>query len=169
MSFELLYVIFVVVTVLNYIFLDIKIDKMKMEIIEKDKLITAFEALDKSIKKLNDAFKDHERRIDNIEELSLSEKTEKPEEHEYTCEDCKYYHPFNSIGFADAVNYFECEKTGRCFSRKEIGTCRLFEKKESLDKDENVFYVNNVGFNISSENPYDEAVGRITKLYLDGV
>ena len=49
MCFEWFYVIFVVATVLNYIFLDIKVDKMKKEIIEKDKLISAFAALDDAI------------------------------------------------------------------------------------------------------------------------
>lgn len=171
MCFELLYVIFVVAAVLNYILQDIKIDKIKKESLDKDKVIDSLMAHNKALRKLNDGFKDHERRINDIEErLSLSREPEKPEEPKYTCKDCKYYNPYNGIGFADAVNYFKCEEAGCTFSIECVKPCREFEKKEGLDEDEdeNVFYVNNVKIDMASKNPYDEVVGRITKLYLGG-
>ena len=123
MWFNLLFVIFVVATCLNYMFLDIKVDKLKKEIIEKDSLISAFRVLDKSINKLNSGFKDHERRIIDIENhLSSGEKLfELPKEPKYTCNDCKYYNARSGIGFTGAINFgfsngishFKCEKIER--------------------------------------------------------
>jgi len=190
MCFELLYVIFVVVAVLNYILQDIKIYKIKNEIIEKDKLITAFEAIDKAIKKHNDGFKDHERRINDIENLLLSKKSEepeKPDQLEYTCKDCKYYHALSGIGFTGAINFgfsngishFKCEKIGCAYPIECNKACQAFEKKEDLDEDENVVYANNVKIDISSKGPhiyktdrifmtYGDYADYIKKLYLDG-
>lgn len=182
MSFEILYVIFVVVAVLNYILQDIRIDKIKKESLDKDKVIGSLMAHNQALRKLNASFKDHERRVDNIEKLigkCISSLPEKPEEPIYTCKDRKYYHPFNSIGFADAVKYFECEKTGHCFSKEQIGTCQLFEKKESLDEDadEDVvyYYANNVKVDITSKAPQvvykidgllpEEYANLVSKLY----
>lgn len=182
MWFNLLFVIFVVATCLNYMFLDIKVDKIKKESLDKDKVINSLMAHNKALRKLNELFRGHEGRINDIENLLLSEKPEEPKEPEkpkYTCKDCKYYHPFNGIGFADAVKYFECEKTGNCFSREQIGTCRLFEKKESIDEDadEDVvyYYANNVKVDISSKAPHvvyktdgllpEEYANLVSKLY----
>lgn len=179
MSFELLYVIFIVVAVLNYVFLDIKVDKIKKESLDKDKVIGSLMAHNKALCKLNTGFKDHERRIDNIEEhlpyierhlLETYKETEKPEELKYTsCKDCKFYHPYNGIGFADAVNYFKCEKTGSSYPIESDLSCHEFEKKEGLDEDENVVYANGVKVDIqSTKNPYEDYVDRISRLFLDG-
>lgn len=179
MWFNLLFVIFVVATVLDYILLEIKIDKLKNEIIEKDKLISAFVALDKAIKKLNDGFKDHERRIIDIENrLSSGEKHfELSKEPEYTCKDCKYYHALSGVGFTGAINFgfsngishFKCERIDCTYPIECNKACQAFEKKESLDEDENViYYANGVKINISSKNPYEDLIDRISKLYLDG-
>jgi len=187
MCFEWFYVIFVVATVLNYIFLDIKVDKMKKEIIEKDKLISAFAALDKAISKLNTGFKDHERRLNNIEDLLSPEMSEESEEPKHTCNDCKYYHALSGIGFTGAINFgfsngishFKCEKLGCIYPIECNGTCQVFEKKESLDEDENVVYANNVKIDISYKGPHIYKTDRIfmthgdyadyiRKLYLDG-
>jgi hypothetical protein len=160
-------------------FLDIKVDKIKRDSLNKDQIIDSLMAHNKALRKLNTSFKYHERRINDIENLLLSKKPEepeKPDQLEYTCKDCKYYHPFNGIGFADAVKYFECEKTGHCFSRETIGTCQLFEKEESLDEDENViYYANNVKVDIQSKAPYvvyktdgllpEEYANLVSKLY----
>lgn len=185
MSFELLYVIFIVVTVLNYVFLDIKVDKIKMESLDKDKVIDSLMAHNKALCKLNSGFKDHERRIENIEEhLSyiegrlLLKKSEEPKKPEYTCEDCKFYNPYNGIGFANAVNYFKCEKLGCSYPIEYIKCCSGFEKEENLDEDENIVYANNVKIDISSKGPtfykadriltYEECLDRISRLFLDG-
>ena len=197
MSFEILYVIFIVVTVLNYILQDIKIDKIKKESLDKDKVIGSLMAHNSVLRRLNEGYKDHERRVDNIEKLigkcisSLPEKPEEPKEPEkpkYTCEDCKFYHPYNGIGFTDAINlgfsngitYFKCEKMGCSYPIDCDGTCQLFEKEESLDEDENVvYYANNVKVDISSKAPhvvyktdkiltYEEFSDRISRLFLDG-
>lgn len=171
MSFEILYVIFVVVAVLNYILQDMRIDKIKKESLDKDKVIGSLMAHNSVLRKLNEGYKDHERRIDDIEKRLLLEKPkgyEKPEEPIYTCKDCKYYHPFDGIGFADAVKYFECEKTGHCFSKEQIGTCQLFEKKDGLDEDENVVYANNVKIDISSKGPrVYKSDGLLPEEYID--
>jgi hypothetical protein len=68
------FMLLVVGTVLEHILLCVEIAKLRNEIIKKDLLISAFMALDESIKKLNDGFKDHEHRLNNVEELLLSEK-----------------------------------------------------------------------------------------------
>jgi hypothetical protein len=65
---QVFFVIFVTVVIIDLIILDIKADKINKEIINKEQLITAFVALDKSIKKLNDGFKDHEHRLDILED-----------------------------------------------------------------------------------------------------
>lgn len=175
MWFNLLFVIFIVVAVLDYIFLDMKINKIEKErSLDRDKVIGSLMAHNQGIRKLNAGFKDHERRINDIEEhLSLSRE---PEKSKYTCKDCKYYHPFNGIGFADAVKYFECEKTGSCFSINCDGPCHAFEKEEDLDEDENViYYANNVKVDIQSKAPYvvyktdglscKEYIDLVSKLY----
>ena len=83
MCFEWLCVIFFVMTVLNYIFLDIKVDKIKKErSLDSDKVIGSLTAHNLVLRKLNEGYKDHERRINDIESLLLSEKHEKPEEPE---------------------------------------------------------------------------------------
>lgn len=181
MSFELLYVIFVMSTVLNYIFLDIKVDKMKKESLDKDKVIGSLMAHNQALRKLNELFRGHERRIDNIErtlviigKFEKPEEPEKPEKHEeskHTCKDCDYYRALYG-------NYYMCKQTG-CFCSTECDTpCDVFKKKESLDEDENVVYANNVKINISSNGSRlymadrlltsEELVDRIRKLYLDG-
>lgn len=184
MTFKLLFVIFIVVAVLNYILQDIKIDKIKKESLDKDKVIGSLMAHNQALRKLNTSFKDHERRINNIEELLLSEKHEEPKEPKepeepiYTCKDCKYYHPFNGVGFANAVNYFRCEEAGCTFSIECVKPCREFEKKEGLDEDEDenvVYYANNVKVDIQSKAPYvvyktdgllpEEYASLVSKLY----
>lgn len=144
MNFEILYVIFMVITVLNYIFLDIKVDKMKKESLDKDQVIASLIAHNKALCKLNTGFKDHERRLNNIEKPSLSEK---PEEPEYTCENCKFY------DFQHGP-VFKCKRNGWTYVNVCNKACELFEKKESLDEDENTFYVNNVKIDISSKSPH---------------
>lgn len=193
MSFEILYVIFVVVAVLNCILQDIKIDKIKKESLDKDKVIGSLMAHNSVLRRLNEGYKDHERRINNVEEFLVWEKSEQPEEPEepkYTCKDCKYYQAPSGIGFVNAINfgfsngidYFKCEKekTG-CFYPIECDkVCTEFKKKESLDEDENiVYYANNMKVDISSKAPhvvyktdkiltYEEYLDRISRLFLDG-
>lgn len=139
--------------------LELKIKKLEKEIIAKESVIAAFATLDKVISKLNTGFKDHERRLNDIEErLSLLREPEKPE---YTCKDCTYYHALSGIGFANAINFgfsngingFKCEKIGCSYPSDCNGICQLFEKKNGLDEDENVVYANNVKIDISSKGP----------------
>jgi len=159
--------------------LELKIKKLEKEIIAKESVIGTFATLDKAISKLNTSFKDHERRIDNIErtlviigKFEKPEEPEKPDQLEYTCKDCDYYRGLYG-------NYYMCKQTG-CFCSTECDTpCDVFKKKESLDEDENVVYANNVKIDISSKDPhviyktdriltYEECVDRISKLFLDG-
>lgn len=190
MSFEILYVIFVVVTVLNYVFLDIKVDKIKKESLDKDKVIGSLMAHNTVLRRLNECYKDHERRLNNIEEVLLSENREKPEEPEkpkYTCNNCEYYQVPSGIGFASAINfgfsnginYFKCEKMGCSYPIECNETCQLFKKADGLDEDENVVYANNVKVDISSKSPhvvyktnkvltYEEYLDRISRLFMDG-
>lgn len=95
MTFKLLFVIFIVVAVLDYIFLDMKINKIEKErSLDRDKVIGSLMAHNQVLRKLNDGFKDHERRINDIEEhLSLSREPEKKEEDldEDEDEDVIYY------------------------------------------------------------------------------
>lgn len=176
MWFNLLFVIFVVATCLNYMFLDIKVDKIKKESLDKDKVIGSLMAHNKALCKLNAGFKDHERRINDIEErLSSGEKHfELHKEPEYTCKDCKYYHALSGVGFTGAINFgfsngishFKCERMDCTYPIECNKSCQAFEKKESLDKDENViYYANGVKINI---NPYEDLIDRISQLYLDG-
>lgn len=178
MCFEWLCVIFFVMTVLNYIFLDIKVDKIKKErSLDRDKVMGSLTAHNSVLRKLNEGYKDHERRINDIENLLLSEKPEEPEEPdqlEYTCKDCKYYHDL-----PDNVNYFNCKGLDDFILKVCDMPCSLFEKKESLDEDENAVYANNVKIDISSKGErihktdiifmtYGDYADYIRKLYLDG-
>lgn len=152
--------------------LELKIKKLEKEIIAKESVIGAFATLDKAISKLNTGFKDHDRRINDIENLLLSEKHEEPEQSEkskYTCKDCDYYRALYG-------NYYMCKQTG-CFCSTECDTpCDVFKKKESLDEDENViYYANNVKVGISSKAPHvvyktdrllpEEYANLVSKLY----
>lgn len=169
MCFELLYVIFVVVAILNYIFLDIKVDKIKKErSLDRDKVMGSLTAHNSVLRKLNEGYKDHERRINDIQRFLL------PEEPENTCENCKFY----DLQYGPV---FKCKKLGCTYVSECNKACQLFEKKEDLDEDENVVYANNVKIDISSKKeprvyklenqvlltPADYA-DHITKLYLDG-
>lgn len=184
--FGVLFAIFVVLICLNYMFLDIKVDKIKKDSLNKDQVIASLIAHTKALCKLNTGFKDHERRIENIEErLSyiekhlLSEKCEKPEEPKkpkYTCKDCTYYHALSGIGFANAINFgfsngingFKCEKIGCSYPSDCNGICQLFEKKDGLDEDENVVYANNVKIDISSKGPrVYKSDGLLPEEYID--
>ena len=178
MGFEILYVIFIVMTVLNYIFLDIKVDKLKKENIEKDKIISAFSALDKAISKLNAGFKDHERRINNIEKLLLSENEsfEKPKKESLSCTDCEHFW-IEKFGFGkhgcDAVSMLKMNN-----EQLDIACgCPFYVKK--ANPYENVVYANNVKVDISSKRPivykfngslltHEDYAKRIMKLCLDG-
>lgn len=161
--------------------LELKIKKLEKEIIAKESVIAAFATLDKVISKLNTGFKDHERRLNDIEErLSLLREPEKPE---YTCKDCTYYHALSGVGFANAINYgfsngishFKCEKIDRTYPIECNETCQAFEKTEDLDEDENVVYANNVKVDILSKAPHvvyktdgllpEEYANLVSKLY----
>ena len=178
MWFNLLFVIFVVATCLNYMFLDIKVDKIKRDIkvdkikrdsLNKDQVIASLIAHNKALYKLNAGFKDHERRLDNVEKLLLPEESKK---FKNTCNDCKYYNRRSGA-------FFKCEKFDFSFPIECDNACSSFEKKESLDEDENFVYANNVKVDISSKGPIiykfngslltqEDYAKRITKLCLDG-
>ena len=180
-------VLFVVLTLLNYIMFDIKVTKLKNEVIEKDLLISAFVALDKAISKLNSGFKDHEQRIIDIENhlssgekhFELSKEPKEPEKPKYTCNDCKYYHALSGVGF-NGISLFKCEKIGRNYTIECNNAYQAFEKEEDLDEDENVFYANNVKIDISSKkeprvyktdrilSTREDYVDYISRLFMDG-
>lgn len=183
MIYALTFLLLVACFIVSDTLLELKIKKLEKEIIAKESVIAAFATLDKVISKLNTGFKDHERRLNDIEErLPLSRESEKPE---YTCKDCKYYHVLSGIGFVNAINFgfsngingFKCEKIGCSYPSDCNGICQLFEKKDGLDEDENVVYANNVKVDISSKEPRvyktdeiseESTYYRIAKLYLDG-
>jgi len=64
MTFEMLVALFLLLLLVNFIYLDCTISKMKKDRLKLD-VVAAIIALEKAVKKLNEALKIHEHRLDH--------------------------------------------------------------------------------------------------------